>query len=484
MATTLITEQDEFLYLQVAERLHEQIEKGLLKTGEKLVSVRALSREQGISISTAFKAYSYLEMKGLVEARPKSGYYVKFTPREYPQLPTEKHQDSQPDPQRVSACDMLSMVYENLDEEGIIRLSLAAPGLELLPQAKLSKTLAEALRQSAHSCMNYEHIQGNKRLRTQIAKYAFNWGGRVADDDIVTTQGCMEALFFCLKAVTQPGDTVAIESPTYFGILNVMQSLGLKVLELPTHPETGIDLPYLEQAIEQVQVKACLFVTNFINPLGACMPDENKKQLVTLLAQHQIPLIEDDIYGELYFGRTRPRTCKSYDKEGLVLLCSSVSKSLAPGYRVGWCLPGRFKERLLNIKMMHTVSSATPTQAAIGLFFENGRYDLHLRKLRKALHTQCLRYIQAIAEYFPADTKVSRPSGGYVLWVEMNKAVNAFELFQQAMHQKISIAPGQIFSTDARYTNFMRISFGMPYTPEIDKGMKVLGSLVEQQYKD
>ncbi len=481
MEPAVLNGQDEFLYLKVAERLQEQIEKGLLKTGEKLVSVRTLSREQGISISTAFKAYSALEMKGLVEARPKSGYYVKFTPREYPQLPAPLYHQPPQDPQKVSACDMIRMVYDNLSEEGIVRLSLAAPALELLPQAKLSKSMTEAIRESAHSCINYEHIQGNKRLRKQIARYAFNWGGRVQEEDVITTQGCMEALVFCLKAVTQPGDTVAIESPTYFSIFNVMQSLGLKVLELPTHPETGVELDYLEQALEQVPIKACLFVTNFTNPLGACMPDEHKKRLVELLARQQIPLIEDDIYGELYFGKTRPRTCKSFDKAGLVLLCSSVSKSLAPGYRVGWCIPGRFKEQVLHLKMMHTVSAATPTQAAIGLFFETGRVDLHMRHLRKALHTQCLRYIQAITEYFPADTKVSRPAGGYALWVEMNKNINAFALYQEAMHEKISIAPGQIFSSDARYTNFMRLSFGMPYTSEIDHCMKVLGGLVYKQ---
>lgn len=473
--------QDEFLYVQVAERLEEQIQKGLIKTGERLVSVRQLSKEQGISISTAFKAYSSLEIRGLVEARPKSGYYVKFSPREYPQLAAPVQQPLRLDPQKVSACDMIRMVYDNLSEERIVRLSLAAPALELLPMAKLNKSLAEAIRECTHSCIGYEQLQGNKRLRKQIAKYAFSWGGRISEEDVVTTQGCMEALVFCLKAVTQPGDTVAIESPTYFSIFNVMQSLGLKVLELPTHPETGVDLDQLEQVLAQVPIKACLFVTNFTNPCGACMPDAHKKRLVELLAHQQIPLIEDDIYGELYFGKTRPRTCKSYDKEGLVLYCSSVSKSLAPGYRVGWCIPGRFKDQVLNLKMMHTVSAATPTQAAIGLFFETGRFDLHMRKLRKALHTQCLRYIQAVTEYFPADTKVSRPAGGYALWVEMNKGINAFDLYQEAMHQKISIAPGQIFSTDARHSNFIRISFGMPYTPEMDHSMRVLGELVQKQ---
>lgn len=475
----LLVVEDEFLYLQVAEKLEALIEKNIIKIGAKLPSVRSLSREQGISMSTAFKAYSELENKGLIEARPKSGYYVKFVPLH--QCPViQPGQQEHKDPKKVKVDEMISMLYENLKQEDVVRFSLAVPAAQLLPEAKLNKVMAEAIRKSKDSCIGYETIQGNLPLRKQIARYAFNWGGSVTEHDVVTTQGCMEALVFCLKAVTEPGDTVAIEYPTYFGIFHVMQSLGLKVLEIPCNIQTGPDLDYLQKALEKIKIKACLFVTNFNNPLGSCMPEENKKRLVKMLAAKDIPLIEDDIYGELYFGKVRPHTCKSFDKKGLVLLCSSVSKSLAPGYRVGWCIPGKFKDKVLNLKLMHAVSSATPTQAAIGLFFETGRFDLHMRNLRKALYTQSLRYIQAITEYFPADTKITRPQGGYVLWVELNKKVNAFELYQDAMEYHISIAPGQIFSTDGRFENYIRISFGMPYTREIDKSLKTLGILIKE----
>ena len=290
----------------------------------------------------------------------------------------------------------------------------------------------------------------------------------------------MEAIAFCLKAVAKAGDTIAIDGPTYFGIFNIIKHLGLKVIEIPAHPETGIDLEYLENVISKINLAACLFTPNFNNPTGSFLPDLRKKLLIALLAKHELPLIEDDIYGDLYFGKNRPKTCKSFDKKGLVLLCSSVSKSLAPGYRVGWCIPGKFIAKVLDLKMMHNVSSATPTQAAIGVFFENGRYDLHLRSLRKALHTQCMLYQQAITKYFPENIKVSRPQGGYVLWIEMDPSINAFELYQKAMDQKISISPGQIFSTGAAYKNFIRISFGHPYTSEIDKSIRTLADLVRK----
>lgn len=465
------------MYSRIAERFENQIENNLLKTGDKLLSVRALSKEQGISISTAFKAYIELENKGYIEARAKSGYFVRYNPAKLPKpLDIPKTDTSF---ENIGVDEMLRMVHKTMSQEGVVKLSQAVPSNELIPMAKLSKVMMEAIRKSPTGCTGYEEIQGNLTLRKQVAKNAFSWNGNITEKDVVTTQGCMEALVFCLQAVTQPGDTVAIDSPTYFGIFNVMKSLGLKVLEIPTDPETGADLEYLEKAIEKIPVKACLFVTNFTNPLGVLMPDYRKKQLVELLSKNQIPLIEDDIYGEMYFGKTRPRTCKSFDKEGLVMLCSSVSKTLAPGYRVGWCIPGKFIEKVISLKLTHSVSSATPTQAAIGLFFETGRYDLHMRKMRKALHTQCLRYIQAISEYFPKETKVSRPQGGYVLWVELNKNVNGFELFQKAMQENISISPGQIFSTNARFTNYIRISFGIPYTNEIDKSLQKLGKLAE-----
>ena len=467
---------DGFLYSQVAERLEEMIENGVLRTGDKLPSVRTLSEEQGISMSTAFKAYGELEMKGLVEARPKSGYYVRFTPQELPRVPAADRQFLPPKDIRVD--EMIREVYRNLSAEGIVRLSVAAPAPEHLPEAKLNKSMMEALREEAHSCIRYGDIQGNARLRQQLARLAFNWGGSAAPEDIVTTQGCMEALSFCLQALTRPGDTVAIEAPGYFGVSMVLNSLGLKVLEVPVHPETGIDLDYLENALGRTAVAACLFVPNFNNPTGACLPDEHKERLVRMLARRNIPLIEDDIYGELYFGKSRPLACKHFDEKGLVLYCSSFSKMLAPGYRVGWCLPGRFREQVLMQKLAHTVTSAAPTHAAVARFLEAGRFGLHMRKLRKALHTQCLRYTQAICHHFPDSIRITRPQGGFTLWLELPPAVNAYALYRRAIRHNISIAPGQMFSSDGRFSNYIRLSYGAPFSEGIERSLETLGRLV------
>lgn len=470
--------EDQFLYEQIGGRLEQQMKEGLLSQGEKLPSVRMLSREQGISLSTAYKVYVELENKGLIEARSRSGYYVRnryAIPRKA-SVQTFPSTDTRP----VDVRAMIAKVFRHIPGEQVVHLSLALPSAELMPVAKLNKSMLEALRLSDSGNGHYEMLQGNLALRKQIAKHSFSWGGTIIPDDVVTTQGCMEALVFCLRALTKPGDTVAIESPTYFGIFNIILSLDLKVLEVPVDLERGLDIEYLERAMLTNEVKACLFVTNFNNPTGSLMPDNRKQQLVELLKSKQIPLIEDDIYGDLNFGSKRPRTCKAFDTEGLVLLCSSVSKSLAPGYRVGWCIPGRFKEEVLSMKRTHTVSSATPTQAAIANFFETGRYDLHLRKLRKALHLQCLHYTDAIAKAFPAETRICEPQGGYALWIELESHIDAFCLFEIAMQHGISIAPGQVFSTDARFSNFIRISFGKPLNDEIRKSIQILGGLISK----
>lgn len=478
MAMTQPIPKPEHKYHEVAERIEALIEKKVLRVGDRLLSVRALSKEQGISLSTAFQAYYLLESKGLIEARPQSGYYVKYSPEHILDMPRvcEPTDDAVP----VSVDDMIHSVYLDLRSEKLLNFSMAAPAASLLPVAKLNKAINQVLRESPTGYNYYEHVQGNLQLRKQIARQAFNWGGTLSEDDIVVTAGAVEALSLCVKAVTKPGDTVAIESPTYFAIFQVMESHGLKVVEIPTDPVTGADLDYLEKAIPRFNIKACLFVNNFNNPLGSCMPDENKKRLVDMLARREIPLIEDDIYGELYFGRHRPKTCKFYDKKGLVLYCASVSKSLSPGHRIGWAVPGRFKDQVIRLKRMHTVSTNTLSQAAVANFLSNGRYELHLRHLRKALHTQSLRYVQGISEYLPVDTCITRPQGGFTLWIELNKRVNTYKLYKRALKHHIGIAPGQIFSSQGRFENCFRMSYGDPWNTRIEEGIRTLGKLIKE----
>ena len=469
---------DDHLYLQVADGIEKMIADDVLRIGDKLPSVRVLSEEYGISMGTAFQAYYYLEGKGLVESRPKSGYYVRFNHKRFPDLPKMAHPE--PVSSDVSVVEMITEVYEDITASDLINFALAAPDVSLLPVAKLNKSVVHALRTNKNHCVGYEHMQGNPDLRKQIAKLSFNWGGKVRPEEVIITAGCMEALVLALRTVTKHGDTVAVERPAYFGLYQAIESLGLKVVEVSSDPVTGPDLDCLRKVIGKFPIKACVFVPNFNNPLGSLMPDEKKKELVDIITEHNIPLIEDDIYGELYFGKHRPKTCKTFDKKGLVIHCSSLSKSVAPGYRIGWILPGKFLEPVMRLKMMHTTSGATLTQVAMAHFLSIGRYEYHLKNMRKALHTQSMRYVQAIMQYFPPDTKISRPQGGFCLWVELNKKVNAYKLYIEAKKHNISVAPGQIFSASCNYCNCLRIGYGKPWNEDIDYGLMILGKLIKK----
>lgn len=468
---------NEFLYLQVADKIEGLIEEEVIKVGDKLPSVRRLSSEQQVSLSTAFQAYYHLEGKGLIESRPKSGYYVCFNPnttRSLPQIQPLRQRGSE-----TSFKEIIAAYFKNLRQENILKLSTSAPHPSLIPIAKLKKSVRYALQYDAGA--NYADIRGVDTLRVQLAKLSLNWGGVYNDEQLIVTSGCMEALVMCLKAVTQPGDKVAIDSPTYFGIFQVIESLGLISVEVLAHPETGIDLDYLDNLLEKdPAIKACLFVPTNTNPVGHVLPDSKKEALVQLLEKRNVPLIEDDIYGELYFGKTRPRTCKSYDRTGNVLYCSSLSKSLAPGYRIGWTIPGKYYDKVLDHKSMHTVASNTLSQYAIAHFLENGRYAFHLKKLRKQLHINYLQYLKAFEQYLPKDIKLSQPAGGYVMWMQMHESVDGLDLYERAIQERISIAPGQLFSFEGMYKNYLRISFSAPWSDEVEAGIKRLGEFIEE----
>jgi DNA-binding transcriptional MocR family regulator len=464
--------------MQVAEGLEKMIAEEVLLIGDKLPSVRVLSEENGISMGTAFQAYYHLEAKGLIEARPKSGYYVRFNHKRFPALPQMIPADTLS--HDVGVKEMINSLYSDIVSPDVTNLALAVPDLSLLPVAKIHKSVVHALKYTKDHCIGYEHTQGNAELRKQVARLSFNWGGKIKPAEVVITNGCLEAVTVCLQAVTRYGDTIAVESPCYFGIYQTAERLGLKVVEISSDPVLGADLDCLQKIIAKFPIKACVFIPNFNNPVGSCMPDENKKKLVDIITRHNIPLIEDDIYGELYFGKNRPRTCKYYDTKGLVMHCSSLSKSLSPGYRIGWTIPGRFTEEVKQVKRICNISSPSITQAAMAHFLQYGRYEYHLKNLRKALHTQSLRYVQAVIDHLPPDSKVSRPQGGFVMWVELNKKVDTFRLRAEAMKHKISIMPGRIFTVNPNYNNCIRLSFGKPYTDDTDYAMMVLGKLVRK----
>lgn len=467
-------------YLRIAENIENQILNEGLLIGDKLPSVRVMQKEHGVSMSTILQSYYFLESKGLIEARPQSGYYVNFSPKKILSAPSKSTPDTLPGGNMAEK--MISEVYSDLSAHDAVVFSMGVPSPDLIPISKLNKAMVEAMRRLPASGTSYETVQGNLNLRRQIVQRSIIWDGKLAPDEIVTTTGCMDALALSLLAVTEKGDTIAVESPCYFGVLQLAENMGLKVVELPTDASEGIDIDVLRNTLDQGKVQTLLLISNFSNPIGSCMPDENKKMVVKLLEKYNIPLIEDDIYGDIYFGPSRPKSCKSYDESGLVLWCSSFSKTLAPGYRVGWVAPGRYFNKFKQLKLYHEVSSASLQQEAIAIFLENGRYEHHLRRLRSTLYSSSLHYIREISEHFPKGVRVSHPKGGFFIWLEFKENVDTYELYKEAMKYGISIAPGRMFTLKDQYKNCIRLSFGLNWSNKNKEALKKLGQLLTNRY--
>jgi DNA-binding transcriptional MocR family regulator len=461
------------LYEEVAAKIDEMVRKGTYRAGERIPSIRSLSRQMRVSVNTVIEAYAQLENLGKIEARPQSGYYVRSQLAEQPSAITS----GEIAPNSVILNDFALEVMRNIANPSLVPLGGGIPNSDLSPFDKLNRMLASESRRFRLQSISYPPQQGHKQLRTQIARRSLNSGCSLAPDDIVITSGCVEAMNLALQAVCRYGDTVAIGSPVYPTFLKSIQWMGLKVLEIPSNGD-GMNLDVLEYAIRHNPVSACITIANFNNPLGSLMPDDKKRGLVNLLANNNIPLIEDDVYGDLAYGPVRPPSTKAFDEKGLVLYCCSFSKTLAPGYRVGWIAPGRFKDKVAQLKALFNISTASPTQLAVAEFLTNGGYDHHLRTLRRVYARQTAHVRDAIGRYFPAETRVSRPEGGYILWVEMPEGFDAFRLYEEALGKGISIAPGSIFTLGNKYGNCLRLNAAF-WSERVEQALETLGGLAE-----
>jgi DNA-binding transcriptional MocR family regulator len=468
------------LYEALAADLEDLIRRGVLRAGEKMPSVRHLSSSRGVSVSTIFQAYYLLEARGLIRARERSGYYVTAAHGPAPPEPADAYR-----PRSDSvALDMSEMIFRIL-EAGRLRdspgLASAFPNPGFFPLARLAQALASSVRSLEPAQVLEDLTPGNAALRRQIAIRYRADGINVDEQEIVITNGALEALNLCLATVTQPGDRVVIESPCFYGALQALESRGLRAVQVPTHPVGGVELEALEQAVQRHQPKACWLMTNFQNPLGCLMSPDRKMELVRLLARHEVPLIEDDVYADLFFDAQRPAPAKAYDTTGLVMHCSSFSKSLAPGFRIGWAAPGRYTHRFARNKLALSLSTSLPPQLALAEYLEHGGFDRHLRRLRTRLASQQAEMAQALTRHFPAGTTATRPRGGYLLWVELPAGLDAMQLHDQAAAEGICIAPGPMFSPDRAFRNCLRLNYGQPWNERVESSLATLGRLLREQ---
>lgn len=465
------------LYQKVAEEIAQGIAANRYAPGERLPGVRRHAQRRKVSVATVFAAYQALVDRGYLEARPRSGFYVRAR-QPLQVLEVEPAAKAAP-PRLVTGQAMAMALVKASNDPAIVQLGAAVPDPTFLPTEAISRALAQVARARRVETAGYMMPPGALALRRQIARRMSEAGGAVSADDIVITTGCQEALSLALRAVTVPGDIVAVESPAFYGLLHVMESLGLEALEIPAHPRDGVVLDALAFALDRWNVAACVVSPNFSNPLGSCMSDENKRALVRLLHKRRIPLIEDDVYGDLGFAPHRPSTCKGLAPDADILYCSSFSKTLAPGLRIGWiAATGKRRERIEYLKYVTSIASPAVPQLAIAHLLETGRYERYLRQVRGRYASAVARMSDAVMKAFPDTTRISQPQGGFVLWIELPEGVDSFALARRALRKGVSIAPGPLFSASGKFGHFIRVSSARVWDARMERALVELAKLI------
>lgn len=471
-------ESSDYLYRQVVDLISDNIESGALMPGDRLPSLRRMSHRIGVSIPTVRQAYVELERQRRVQSRPQSGFYVRGLPTNELVRPSPAFRRSaRPIP--VIGRSLMDRVYDGLYTPGVVPFGIANPCM-VKPAAKaLHRTMKRIMARAQERSLAYAPTLGEAGLRRQIAyRYLDTVGGKIDPDNICITNGGQEALLLALQAVAGKGDVIAVESPTYHGLLELIDSLGMLAIEVETCPEEGISLSALRKTLEAHPVKACMFATTLSNPLGVSMPEEMRQELVEMLEAHGVVLIEDDVYGDLLFDGHRPKPAEFFSRSGSVLTCGSFSKTIAPGYRIGWLIAGQYIDQIVQLKRSFSCSSGLLQQLTLSEFLATGDYDRYLKTLRPELQCNAERMSAMVAQHFPRETRTSKPVGGSVIWLELPEKVDSEMLFDLAIEAGISIAPGLIFSPCNRYRNFIRLSFGHPWSRQIEEGIEWLGRKV------
>jgi DNA-binding transcriptional MocR family regulator len=464
------------LYEKLADDIEALVTQGVYRPGEKIPSVRRTSQHHRLSITTVLRAYALLESRGVIESRPQSGYIVR------PQGPAVAAELAPSKPLAISASvDVSRLVLSTLRSirsDEAVPLGSPYPDPSAFPYQRINQYANAIARRPGLWHGSEELPPGARPLIGQIAKRYLENGLTIDPNEIVITVGATEAINLCLQAVAKPGDVIAVESPTFYAMLHAIERMGMRAIEVATHPREGIDLGALADILKSQKIGACMVMPNFQNPLGFQMPDDKKRELVELLARYDVPAIENDVYHELYYGHSHPTALKSYDEKGLVLHCASFSKSLSAMYRIGWAITGRYREQIEKLKFLNTLTTPSIPQLAIAEYLKNDGYDHHLRKLRKAYAQQANLMKAMVKRFFPEGTKMSEPVGGYVLWVELPAEVDSMRLYQLALANRITVGPGYMFSTTPSYRNFIRLNYSYPWNEHVEKAVITLGKIV------
>ncbi|CAL1517180.1 PLP-dependent aminotransferase family protein [Chitinophaga sp. MM2321] len=462
-----------YRYEAFAAVIEKNIREGVYKPGQKLPSVRILKEKYKTSISTIQNGYEHLIFKGLVDSIPKSGYYVSNNPvhagkmkivRKAPVVRDAVFQNN------LALTTSLSSGRNTLSE-----FNVAAPGDLLVPQKLLLRTMQQVIREHGASLLRYYPSNGAVALKDNIVKRAAGYNTIFNAGELIITDGALQALYIALAAVCIPGDVIAVESPCVFSALEVIRMLRLKVIEIPTDHHTGFDIDYLKRACEKTSIKAILVTPNFQNPTGILLSEDQKKQLLGIAMHYGIPLIENDVYGDLNFSGQRPCNIKAFDDSGLVMTYTSYSKTLAPGIRLGWLSPGKFFRQAEQIKFSLGSTVSPVYQETVNRLLDSSSYDRHIRAFRMQLAKNAYHTIHLLSAYFPAGTTVITPDGGYNIWAQMPEKTDMESFYRHCEKVGVRFTPGYTFTFSHAFNRSFRIVFADKYSPKREKAIKQAG---------
>ncbi|MCJ7932267.1 MAG: PLP-dependent aminotransferase family protein [Chryseobacterium sp.] len=446
------------IFTAVIER---QICDGILQSQDRLPSVREIKKRYGLSISSVQSGFEYLMIKGLIESSPRSGYFVadiqdENVPKRTTNLP----------PVARDETFMKNMMLTSKRTSESSSFNTAVPGDLLVPQKLILRTMQEVIREKGASLLRYYPSNGLEALRKLIARQMNRYGAAFNPDELLITDGALQALTIALKSVTEPGDVVAVDSPCVFSVLEVIVNLGLKVIEIPVHYRNGFDTEYFRKVCAENDIRALAVTPDFHNPTGIMMDDKAKIELLEVAVAYQIPVIENDMYSDLYFGEKRPPCIQSFDETGLVMTYSSFSKTLAPGIRLGWLNAGRFYSQAERSRFILGRSVSPVYQELVLKILQGNSYERHLRLFRKRLSRQASQLLDVLRKSFPEGSYFHRPQGGYSIWGQLPKEVDMKKFYQYCEESNTLFTPGNTFSFTEEYSHHFRIIFADRITQE------------------
>jgi len=440
-------------YKDIADQIITDIQSEKLMHGQRLPSLRKLTKQWQISMTTALNSYRRLEQMGWIVTQPRSGFFVSapLSDGDIPRQPQFRSSS------RLASTGVKPRAHQNDNyRSGPFGISQLCPSH--MPLLSLKRSIKRTVQRGDEFLQSYSDPQGIYELRGAIAENFSSNGFSVGAEELCISSGCMDAIRLALLITTKPGDAVGISSPCFNGLLKLLSNMSRRVVEIPCNSD-GIDLQQLEQKLEDREIEACLFSSSFMNPHGISLSTCQKQRLAKLANKYRVPIIEDDVYGELGYENTFPLPIKYWDTTGYVIWCSSVSKTLSNGLRIGWCYPGRYLEACIDMCASECLGQNGLMQAALADFMNSGLYRIHLQRTRRIVLANARAYRKLLLQNLPLGSAVSAPNGGLVLWIQV-PGLDGVKLRALTDAVKIDVRLGALFTTRKLYRDCFRLNFG------------------------